>query len=221
MTNPTDAPDSRDPAWLKWARELQSIGHNGLHYAHDDYDRERYQRVLEIAAEMMAGQTAGQSARQVLDLFSMDYGYLTPKIDVRAFIVQDDRVLLVRELADAGRWSLPGGWAEPNDSPSIAVEREAREESGYNITATRLLALYDRSHPRHGHQPPAPQYVYKAFFLCHVTGGAPAASNETGESRFFSEQDLPADLSIARVTHSQLRQFFRMVKTGVEKADFD
>jgi ADP-ribose pyrophosphatase YjhB (NUDIX family) len=218
----SSAPAAGDPKWLKWARELHSVAQNGLLYGHDHYDRERYEQVLRIAAEMMATQAGSDDLRPVMDLLTQDNGYLTPKIDVRGVVFRDGKILLVREVQDDGRWSLPGGWADPNDSPARAAEREVKEETGYDVEAKRLLALYDRSHPRHGHQPPAPLYAYKAIFLCDLVGGHPETSIETGESRFFGEDELPLEeLSISRVTEPQLRQFFEMVRTGEPAADFD
>lgn len=210
-----------EPRWLEWARELHSVAHNGLLYVRDPYDRERYDQVLRIAAEMMATQSDNADLQPVMDLLKQDVGYLTPKVDVRGAVFRDDKILMVRELQDEGRWTLPGGWADPNDTPSKAVEREVLEETGYQVTAERVLAVFDRSHPRHGHYPPHPLYSYKLFFLCRLTGGAAVESHETGESRFFGEDELPAELSIARVTEPQIRRIFEQYKKGELTADFD
>lgn len=208
------------PQWLKWARELQAIAQNGLTYSNTEYDRERYEQVMQVAAEMLAAET-GSAIAPVMQLLQHDTGYATPKVDVRGVVFQDNRVLLVRELADEGRWSLPGGWADPNDSPTQAVEREIFEETGYHARATRLLAVYDRNHPRHGHAPPFLFHVYKLMFQCELLGGEPATSHETGESQFFAEDELPDDLSISRVARSQLKHFFRMLREPGLPTDFD
>ena len=222
MHNPGGADtDGDDPTWLKWARELHSIGQNGLLYARDEYDRERYNRVLEIAAEVMAEQSRAEDYPKIRQLFDLEQGYLTPKIDVRAIVMRDGKMLMVRELADEGRWTLPGGWAEPNDSPSAAIEREVAEETGYRVKARQVLAVYNRSSPRHGHHPPTPLYVYKLFFLCDLVGGEPAASLETGESQFFGRDSIPEDLSIARVTRTQLLRFFEKLENNDISTDFD
>lgn len=214
--------ESPEPRWLEWARQLHSVAQNGLLYGHDKYDHERYEQVLHIAAEMMATQSGSADLRPVMDLLKQDNGYLTPKIDVRGVVFRDDKIMLVREVQDDGRWSLPGGWADPNDAPSRAAEREVQEETGYKVRARRLLALYDRSHPRHGHEPPPPLYSYKAFFLCDLLGGKPETSIETGESAFFAEDELPAkELSISRVTMPQLHKFFKMYRADDVVTDFD
>src|SRR5262245_42148027 len=147
-----------EPRWLEWARELQSIAQAGLTYAKDPFDVERYQAVRRLAAEMLAAQT-GEDADRIHDLFVGEYGHPTPKVDVRGAVFQDDTILLVKERVDGG-WTLPGGWADVNESPAEAVVREVFEESGYQTRAVKLLALYDRR--KHEH-PPHPWHIYKVF----------------------------------------------------------
>ena len=145
-------------------------------------------------------------------------GYATPKVDVRGVTFRDDRILLVRELLDGGRWTLPGGWADVNDRPSEAVEREVWEESGYRVRATKLLAVYDRRF--HGHQPPHPHGIYKLFFLCDLLGGEPTASVETADAAFFAEDEIP-ELSISRTTRPQLQRCFAHHRNPSLPTDFD
>ncbi len=136
------------PTWLDWAQRLQGIAQSGITYSTNQYDLERYEALREIAAEIMA---AGSDAAidPIRDLFAAQSGYATPKVDMRAAVFRDGRILLVEERAD-GTWSLPGGWADINESPSDAIVREVREESGYETRAAKLLAVYDRN--RHGHR---------------------------------------------------------------------
>ncbi|HWQ11336.1 MAG TPA: NUDIX hydrolase N-terminal domain-containing protein, partial [Roseiflexaceae bacterium] len=131
-----------DPKWIAWARRLQAIAQTGLTFTRDRYDAERYEEVRAIAAEIAAAQSGAELA-MVRALFAHDAGYTTPKVDVRAAIFRDDAILLVRERAD-GLWTLPGGWADPGDSPARAVEREVLEETGYTARAVKLLAVLDR-----------------------------------------------------------------------------
>src|SRR5262249_13566711 len=151
--------------------------------------------------EMMHTRSANTSIGQLIDLFSSEAGYATPKVDVRAAVFSQDAILLVKERSDLA-WTLPGGWADVGDSPSVAAVREAKEESGYDVVARKLAAVYDRDHQRHGHPPMAYQ-VYKLFFLCDVIGGAPKTSMETQEVAFFRENELPV-LSVQRVTKQQI-----------------
>jgi len=210
-------PTVHDPQWLRWARRLQAIAQNGLTYAQNDYDRERYEQIRAVASDMMA---AGSDAPPTLirDLFAGQAGYSTPKVDVRAVAFVDNRILLVRELSDEGRWTLPGGWADVDDSPSEACVRELREESGFTAHAVKLLAIYDRS--RHPHRPPHPFYVYKLFFLCEITGGRAAASTETTGAAFFAEHEIP-ELSVSRVTPQQIARFFEHLRHPEWPTDFD
>jgi len=193
-----------DPQWLAWARRLQAIAQTGLTYAKDQYDIERYEAVRGIAAEMMAAGSSPPIAPDTLvEFFGRDSGYATPKVDVRAAMFEDDRILLVKERED-GMWTLPGGWADIGDSPSVAAVREVKEESGYDVVPRKLIALFDRN--LHGH-PPIPWHAYKIFFLCELTGGAAAASYETVDVGFFAEDRLPP-LSLTRIVPAEIAHLF-------------
>jgi ADP-ribose pyrophosphatase YjhB (NUDIX family) len=208
-----------DPRWLTWARELQAIAQTGLTYASDQYDRERYEAIRALAARIMAEHSSTEAA-VIEELFARQSGYATPKVDVRGAVFRGDgRLLLVREVADSGRWTLPGGWADVNDSPSESVIREVREESGVDVTVRKLAAVYDRD--RHGHRPPLPFHVFKLFFICDLVGGTPAPGPETSEVAFFSRDELPADLSIGRVLRHQLERMFDHAGSPELATDFD
>jgi ADP-ribose pyrophosphatase YjhB (NUDIX family) len=203
--------------WLMWAQQLQAIAQTGLHYKNHPFDEERYRQIERIAAEMLATQAQVEMA-MVLDFFRQDVGHATPKVEVRGVIFQDQKVLLVQEGMD-GQWALPGGWVDMGESPSRAVEREVFEESGFETRATKLLAVYDRSHPRHGH-PPAPYSSFKLFFRCEITGGAPTLSYETTGIAFFGADDIPP-LSPGRVVPSQLARLFEHLHHPDWPTDFD
>jgi ADP-ribose pyrophosphatase YjhB (NUDIX family) len=205
-----------EPKWLEWARNLQALAQAGLTYTENPFDRERYVKIRQIAAEIMATYTEADLAR-IDKLFKEEQGYQTPKVDVRGVVFKDDQILLVQELSDQGRWTLPGGWADVNESPGEAVVRETYEESGYRTRAVKLLALYDRS--RHAH-PPMALYAYKLFFLCELIGGAPMASIETDGAAFFPERAIP-ELSVARVTRAQIARFFEHHRHPDWPTDFD
>jgi ADP-ribose pyrophosphatase YjhB (NUDIX family) len=200
---------------LGWARRLQAIAQSGLAYSPNQYDFERYAAVREIAAEMMADGSASPVA-PIRDLFASQSGYATPKVDVRAAVFREDRILLVQEREDSA-WSLPGGWADVGESPAEATVREVREESGYETRAVKLLAVYDRN--RHGH-PPIPFHAYKLFFQCELIGGQPVLSNETAGVDWFAEDRLPA-LSTTRVTAAQIRRFYEHYRHPHWPTDFD
>lgn len=204
-----------DYSWLTWARRLQSIAQSGLTYNPNPFDIERYEQVRAVAAEILAQHT-GVEYTAVLELLERQTGYATPKIDVRGVVFQGDSILLVKELSDGG-WTLPGGWVDVNERPSRAVEREVFEESGYEVRAVKLLALFDRA--LHGH-PPHAFSIWKHFFLCELTGGAPADSIETAGARFFPREEIPP-LSIQRTTMEEIERMYQHHANPGRDTDFD
>ena len=205
-----------EPAWLSIARELKAIAQIGLTYCPNNFCIERYEHLQTLAARMMAVGSCSDE-QLVLDLFRQDLGYPTPKVDVRGAVFRDDRVLLVQEMND-GKWSLPGGWADVNQTPSECVAREISEETGFEARATKLAAVLDRR--LHGHVPLHPQYVYKLHFLCELTGGAARPSLETLAVEFFPLDALP-ELSLSRTTARQIERVFEHYRTPSLPTDFD
>jgi len=187
----------------QWAQRLQAIAQIGLTYSRDPFDVERFMQVRQIAAEMLTSGSSETPAESLIELFKRNFGYATPKVDVRAAVFQDERILLVKERSD-NRWTLPGGWADVGDAPSVAVAREVREESGFEVDVKKLAAVFDRE--LHGH-PPYPFHSYKLFFVCEVTGGSPKTSLETLAVDFFPEDALPP-MSMPRVTPTQIQHMF-------------
>jgi ADP-ribose pyrophosphatase YjhB (NUDIX family) len=206
-----------EPAWLVWARELQAIAQTGLAFASSTFDRERYKAIRSIAAKIIVTHSDASFAR-VEGLFAEQTGYATPKVDVRGAVIEDGRILLVREIADSGHWTMPGGWADVNHSPSENVIRELREEAGIEVTVRKLAAVYDRT--RQGH-PPHPFQVYRLFFLCDIVGGAPKAGLETSEVAFFGENEIPKELSMERILPHQIRRMFEHARDNDLPTDFD
>jgi len=204
------------PKWLEWAQTLQSLAQAGLTYSPNPFDIERYQHIRQVAAEIISTYT--QADLPVIQtLFEQQSGYTTPKVDVRAVVFRDNKILLVKELLDHGLWTLPGGWVDVNEPPSHAAEREAWEESGYQVKAEKLLAVYDRN--QHGF-PPYLFHTYKMFILCRLVGGAPATSIETGGAEFFAEESLPP-LSVARTTPQVIQRMFEHHRHPEWATDFD
>ena len=202
---------------ISLARELGALAQSGLHFTKDVYDRERYIRLREIATELLA-EASTLSVDEIADWRKEEFGYATPKVDVRALILSGDQVFLVSEDADGGRWTLPGGWADVNESPSEAVEREVLEESGYIVKARRLLAVFDRE--KQGHPPPFPYHAYKLYFLCEIVGGEAKSTLESSESGYFQVSDLP-ELSESRVLPGQIRRLYELVESGEPVTLFD
>lgn len=203
--------------WLEWAQKLQAIAQSGLTYSNNPFDIERFRQMQQIVAEMMATYSSLEPAA-ILDLFQRETGYATPKVDVRGAVFQEGKILLVKERFD-GLWTLPGGYGDVGESPSRAVEREVYEESGYQTRVVKLLALYDRNHPRHGH-PAFEHHIYKLFFLCELIGGSPVDNVETEAATFFAEDEIP-ELSQSRVVPSQITRLFEHYRHPEWPTDFD
>jgi ADP-ribose pyrophosphatase YjhB (NUDIX family) len=203
--------------WLEWAQKLQAIAQTGLTYRNNPFDSDRYDQILQIAAEIMAT-GANEDPTHVLDLFTQESGHATPKVEVRGAVFQDDKLLLVQERDD-GLWTLPGGWVDVGESASRAIEREIFEESGYETQAIKLLAVYDRSNPRHGF-PPVRHQVYKLFFQCKLIGGTATGSIETKAVEFFAESEIP-ELSSARVGRSHIDRLFEYYRNPDLPTEFD
>ncbi|MFW6324194.1 MAG: NUDIX hydrolase [Desulfovibrionales bacterium] len=174
------------PSWLTWAREIQAIAQIGLNHTQGYYDRINYSRLLEIAAEIVTEHTPLEKSH-VLEQFQVQPGYATVKVDVRAAVIRDEKILLVQERRD-GRWCMPGGWADVGDYPSQMVAREALEESGYLVEPYRVVGVYDANR---GGRPLDFFHAYKIVFLCRITGGKARVSDETMGVDFFDFRDLP------------------------------
>jgi len=191
--------------WLDDLRRIRAIAQAGRAYSKDPYDLDRFVELGTIAEELIA-RLAELPVARVRDLFVPERGYPTPKVDVRAGVFRDDSVLMVREAADS-LWSLPGGWADEQESPSAAAVREVREESGYDVRVVKLVALKDRS--LHPYTPPRLEHIYKLFFLCELVGGEWQArvesqvGGETTAAGFFAREALPP-LSMGRTLASDI-----------------
>src|SRR5882757_9337390 len=120
---------------LAIGRRLLALSQTGLHFSQDAFDRERYEEIAALAAQLLATEVAA-APEQILGSWRLEEGYATPKIDVRGAVFRDDKILLVRERSD-GKWTLPGGWADVNDCPSHAVEKEIEQESGFVARAVK------------------------------------------------------------------------------------
>lgn len=204
-----------EPKWLEWAKQLQSIAQAGLTYSKDIYDLERFESLREISVDIIAHHTE-MDKTAIRDLFANETGYATPKIDIRAVVFRDNKILMVREKMD-GDWSLPGGWGDIGLTPSEVAIKETKEESGFDVKAIKLISVLDKKcHPH----PSSLYYVYKMFIQCEIIGGQAEEGMETNAVAFFAENELPS-LSIARNTASQIKLAFRHLRYPQEPAYFD
>lgn len=190
------------PRWLAWAREIQAIAQTGDAYALNEFQHKRYTRLVEIAAEMISASSSLEMG-EISRIYSRQRGYATPKVDVRAAIIMDGKLLLVQEKIDGG-WTMPGGWADVGDLPSRSAEREAWEEAGVHVKARRLVGVYDAN--RTG--PLELFHAYKLVFLCDVLSGTAQAGDETLAAAFFSRDQIPPDLSGERTRPRHIEDAF-------------
>ena len=201
--------------WLKWAIEIQSLAQAGLTYTDNVYDIERYERLREISAEMIE-EKSNINLEKVKDLFCNETGYQTPKIDTRAAIFKDNKILLVHE--NNGTWSLPGGWCDVLESVKSNTIKEVKEEAGLDVKATKIIAVQDRN--RHNR----PIYAYgicKIFVMCEIIGGEFKENIETTEMKYFALDELPENFANEKCTKEQVEMCFRAKNDENWKVQFD
>ena len=203
------------PRWMEWAREIQAIAQTGNFYAENEYHRQRYRRLTEIAAEIISEHSQLECS-ELVDLYIRQIGYATPRVDVRGAVFCDGKILLVRERTDGG-WTMPGGWADVGDVPSEAAEREVLEEAGFQVKAIKVIGVYDanRSYPLEIF------HAFKIVFLCDILGGEAQTSIETSEVKFFGQNEIPAIFSGERTRHRHVVDAFAAYEDNQSSTVFD
>ena len=201
--------------WLEWAAKLQSVAQAGLAYSENQYDIDRYQQIRNISVEILHEYT-GISHEKIKDLFASETGYQTPKVDIRASVFKDNKILLVREKID-GSWSLPGGWADVNSSVGESAVRECIEEAGAHVKPGRIIAIHQAD--KH-YDFPYPYTIYKIFVECELIENNFTDNTETLEAGFFPIDSLPP-LSVERNTPEQIKMCFEAKKHKIFETIFD
>lgn len=201
--------------WLKWIIEIQSIAQAGLTYTDNVYDIERYERLREISALMMS-EKSGLNLDKVKNLFCNETGYQTPKIDTRAAIFKDNKILLTHE--NNGTWALPGGWCDVLETIKTNTIKEVKEETGLDVDTVKIIAIQDRNK----HNKPIYAYgICKVFVLCNLLGGEFIKNIETTEIKYFSLDELPNNLAEEKTTKEQIEMCFEAYKSSDWKVLFD
>ena len=201
--------------WTEVAIKIQSIAQAGLAYGENEYDRERYEELRKIAAEMISYETEIPVER-VTTFFCNETGYQTPKVDTRAAVFEDGKILLVHEKN--GTWSLPGGWCDVDQSVASNVIKETREEAGLSVTADKMIAVQDwRKHNKCN----LPFGVVKIFVLCTPNGGSFHENIETTETRYFGRSELPLQLAVEKTTAEQIQMCFDAYESKDWQTQFD
>jgi len=207
--------ENKIPQWREWAREIQQLSQTGLAFAVTDYERKRYNRLTELTAEIVEHHTSLEK-KAVEKVMMKQPGYATPKIDIRAAVIKDDKILLVQERSDE-RWAMPGGWADVGDIPSEVAIRETKEESGYDVKPIKVIGVFDAN--RLGGQLEL-FHAFKIVFLCKFIGGEAATSDETCGVSFFNFDDLPP-LSLNRTNDTHINEILAHLKDPQKPAYFD
>ena len=200
----------RMSSMLEISRELAAIAQAGMAYSQDGFDRERFWRVRVLASEMLRVQGVAEFD------WPAELGYATPKVDVRGVVFHGEEVLLMRERS-SGLWTAPGGWADVNLSPRENVEKECKEETGYDVQAVVLVSVLDRDragYPRNAHS------IYKMVFLCTLLGGEATTGIETSEVGFFPVTELPP-LDPHRIRAVDIAEAYRVYKGDGERTGFN
>jgi ADP-ribose pyrophosphatase YjhB (NUDIX family) len=200
---------------LDQARRLLALAHTGLHYTQSEYERERYEEIANIATQLLS-EDSTHSPQQLRDAWQLEEGYVTPKLDVRGALFRDDKVLLVRERSD-GKWTVPGGFADINEWPSLSVTKEIEQESGFSARVLKLAAVQDRA--KHNY-PAFMFHIWKLLFVCEITGGDARISIETDAVEFFALNALPP-LSTGRITEAQIQLLYRHYREPAIPTEFD
>ena len=200
---------------VKWAMEIQSLAQTGLAYTNNVYDIERYERLREISAEIIE-EKSNINLEKVKDLFCNETGYQTPKIDTRAVIFKNDKILLTHE--NNGTWSLPGGWCDVLESVGSNTIKEVKEETGLDVETLKIISVQDRNK----HNKPIYAYgVCKIFVLCNIIGGEFAKNIETTEIKYFSLDEIPNNLAEEKTNREQIEMCFEAHKNVNWQTQFD
>lgn len=205
----------KDFKWLEVAREIQQLAQTGAAFAETGYEKDRYKRLNEITAEIIDHHTTLE--KEAVTKVLMDHpGYATPKIDVRAAVIKDGKILLVQESTD-NCWAMPGGWADVGNIPSEVAIRETKEESGYDVKPVKVIGVYDAN--RVGGRLEF-FHAFKIIFLCELIGGEAKSSDETLDVNFFDFNELPP-LSANRTNEKHLDEIKHHLSNPERKTFFD
>ncbi len=200
---------------IELIKKIQAIAFAGLEYCENDFDRERYEELKKFS-QLLLAEITDTPLEKIENLFANEAGYQTPKVDVRAVVFKEQKILMVKAKID-GRWSIPGGWADIGYSPSEIAIKEAKEEAGAEVKPVRLLAVIDKL--KHDY-PISPFHIYKLFILCELVNDTISSGTETSDVNFFSIENLPP-LSATRITEEQIRILFHLSENPSEQVVFD
>ncbi len=209
---PNDKPEVKTSKLYAIADELHALANLGLHYAKNEYDRERFERVLTTSARLVSA-LDDQPLSEVVAQFKDNFSHVSPLAGAEAAVFRDNRLMLMKRHDD-GLWAVPGGLVDVGETLGEAAIRELREESGLVGKITRLLGVFDSRIWKSQMK----SQLYHVIFEVIVTNGTPAVTNEATDWGFFSSSELP-DLSPG---HAQrVPVLFKLMNGDIEVPYFD
>lgn len=201
--------------WLEWAKRIQSIAQIGLTYSKDKFDQQRYNQLRDISIDIL-NQYISLGEENVRNLFAGETGYQTPKVDVRAAVFKEDKILLVQEGPDM-KWCMPGGWVDIDLSLKQAAVKEVREEAGVDCEPKRIISVFDRRLNATG---PISHTIFTVFIQCEYLSGQFEENLETVDARFFPPNEIP-ELSENKTNLNQIRQCFEAKDVVLHEPTFE
>ena len=190
--------------FAKAMQRMLAITDTGLTYTKDPFDRERYEDLRQILWSVLQDQTE-LNQEELTAILKPTGSYATPLMDVRAWIVQDQKICLVRGQGE-DTWALPGGFGEVGYSPKENIRKEVQEETGFSAEVGSLLAVFDTNR----FQLQNKQYS-KFVFACQLLDGHFQENQEVAELGFFDVENLPP-LSEKRITKKQMEILWQVYK---------
>lgn len=189
----------------------------GLTYAHNPFDEERYTELIKINQKILS-LISDNSLEDIYNFYVPTKEYITPKVEIRGFLLnEEDKILMVKEKFDIGKWSIPGGWADIGFSPSEVMKKEMKEETGLDVEVQKVLAIYDKRFHKH---PKNLYYTYTIVFLCKRIGGDFSSTFEIEDVNYFDIDNLPS-LSEVRILEEQIKKLYLLAKSEKNLVDFD
>ncbi|MEL0445969.1 NUDIX hydrolase [Streptococcus pneumoniae] len=182
--------------FVKYLQRMIALTDTGLTFTKDPFDRERYEDLRGLLSEML-NQASDLDAEELAEVLKPTSAYATPLMDVRAWIVEDEKICLVRGQGE-NDWALPGGFGEVGYSPTENILKEIEEETGFEAKVERLLAVFDTNR----FQLQSKQYA-KFVFECKLLDGQFQKNQEIADLQFFAIDQLP-NLSEKRITKEQI-----------------
>ena len=202
---------------LNLVKRNMTLSQMGLTYAHNPFDEERYKELIEINKAIISI-ISDKSFETISNFYVPVKEYITPKVEIRGLLLNEqNKILMVKEKLDEGKWSIPGGWADIGFAPSEVIVKEMKEETGLDVSVDRVLAIYDKQSHNH---PKDLYYTYTIVFLCKKISGEFSTAFDIDDVNYFSITELPP-LSEVRILEEQLKELYFLAIDKIPRVQFD